>query len=124
MSDSKSKQARFEELLNNYAVASYVTDQLMTSGLLEKKIKLGVDVDKIDNFVEVVLPYIANSIRRGNKLKASKIKDPYEAKDIANAYFTELNTYGGEWEYADLEDLFINLKEDAEQEIEDDKDRW
>ncbi len=125
MSDT-TKQARFDKLLDNYAVALYMTYQLLDSGLLEKKIKVGIDVDKINKLVEALVPALANDLRRGEKIKKAIVTNSYDdyvnsALDIANAYFTELNTYGGEWENADLVDLFTNYKEQAEREAEEEK---
>ena len=124
--NDNSKKARFDKLLDNYAVALYMTYQLLDSGLLEKKIKIGVDVDKINQLVGAFVPALANDLRRAEKIKLAIVKNCYDdyansALDIANACLTELNTYGGEWENADLVDLFTNYKEQAEQEAEAEK---
>lgn len=128
MTDNNNRQARFEKLLDNYAVALHLTYRVLDSGLLEKKIKVGNDVDKITSLVRHMMPAMANDIRYAEKIKGEIKNTDRSAKyhegalDIANAYFYELNTYGGEWEYADLEELFTGYKEEAEEELKEDQE--
>ncbi len=126
-----SKQDRFERLLDHYAIALHITYQILDSGLLERKIKVGNDSKRIDELVGLFLPSLANDLRRAEKIKGViKSIDNHgthyfgSAVDLADAYFTELNTHGGEWEYADLEDLFFEYKIAAEEALEQGRERY
>lgn len=124
------KQTRFEKLLDHYAVALHLTYELLDSGLLESKVKIGNDTDKVNGLVKQLLPAFAADLREAEEWK-DIIKSPHNydkyfgsAVDIANAYFDELRTRGREWEYADLQDFFADYKATAEEVVEKDrKDR-
>lgn len=125
MSSADTKQSRFEKLLDTYAVALHLTYRILDSGLLEKKIKVGSDADKITDLVRHMLPVMANDIRYAEKINGAIKSTDRSAKyhkgalDIANAYFYELNTHGGGWDHADLEELFTEYKEKAEVELKE-----
>ena len=123
------KQERFEKLLETYAIALHLTYQIMDSGILESKIKLGNDAEQITNFIRKFLPAFANDIRYAERVKGSITNTSTSARqhegalDIALAYFDELNVNGSSWEFADLEDMFIEYKNQAEGAIEAMKER-
>lgn len=123
------RKIRFDRLLDNYATALHISYQLLDSGILERKIKVGNNVD-IDKLIRELTPAFAYDIRRAEKIKGmikstSNFGDYHgSALDIANAYFDELHIRGSEWEYADLADLFDAYKAEAEEELEEDKERY
>lgn len=131
VASADTKKERFEALLDSYALALHLTNQIMDSGLLEKKIKLGSDVEKISEFVRTLLPRLASEIRVANNVKRQIISTSYNegiyfrsSADIAQAYFDELAARGGEWEFADLEGLFLKYKTLAEEETEYERNGW
>lgn len=122
---------RFNSLLDSYAVAVYLSGQLLDSGILERKIKIGNDTKRVDEIMRVLVPFLANDLRAANR-KLAGLKNPEFAHgdffnsslDIANAYFDDLATKGSEWEHADLENLFTEYKRQAEEEMELARNRW
>jgi hypothetical protein len=129
MSNTDTKQARFDKLLDYYAAGLYLSYKLLDSGLLEKKIKVGNDVGKIDDMVRRLLPAFAADLRQAD-LEKESIKSIHSygieyfgsAVDLATAYFDELQARGNEWENADLQDLFEDYKARAEEQKEKDRD--
>lgn len=126
---TKDKQARFDKLLTYYATSFYLAYKLLDSGLLERKIKVGSDTDKINALLRALIPAFATDLREAEQA-VDEIKDidniTYSASaiELATAYFDELNARGNEWEYADLKELFTDYMNKAKQELEDDKERW
>ncbi len=103
----------------------------MDSGLLENKIKLGSDAEKISEFVKKLLPRLASEIRVAENVKKQIISTSYNegiyfrsSADIAQAYFDELASRGEEWEFADLKGLFLEYKAHTEEEMELERNRW
>jgi hypothetical protein len=130
MNNTDTKQARFEKLLDTYAIALHLTYQVLDSGLLEKKIKVGNRSDDISATVRYLIPAFACDLRQAD-LEKEAIKDirSYDeiehfgtAVELATAYFDELQARGNEWESADLEDLFMEYKVSAEKQLEEDRD--
>lgn len=125
------QEQQFDSLLNNYAVAVYLSGQLLDSGLLERKIKVGNNVERLNEITRLLVPFLANDLRTAQR-KINGLKNPDFAKDeffsssldIANAYFDELASKGSEWEYADLEDLFIEYRSQAEASMESERDNY
>lgn len=110
------KQARFNKLIHYYTVALYLTTQLIDGDLLERKIK--VTEDNYESVRRPLLIAVANDLRQAER---SIIDDEYDELVIATAYFDELQARGNEWEYADLQDLFIKFKTQAQEVIDDNK---
>ncbi|MES2631202.1 MAG: hypothetical protein V4611_04555 [Patescibacteria group bacterium] len=115
---------KFEKLLDYYAIAVYLTYELLDSTLLERRIKVGNDPERINDLINQFVPSFASDIRQADSIKGAiqsvHTIDRYSgsALDIANAYFYELDTRGAEWEYSDLVDLFTEYKERAEKYLE------
>lgn len=129
MSDDSKKQARFEKLLDYYAIGLFLSYKLIDSGLLEKKIKVGIKSDDISSTVRQFIPAFASDLRQADQEKEIiKRVENYgidyfgSAVELATAYFDELQARGNEWENADLRDLFADYKERAEKRMEEDKD--
>ena len=128
---SETKKQRFESLLDSYAIAAYLSERLLDSGLLERKVKVGSSVNRADEILSVLTPIFAYDIRVANSI-IQHLKDPSFAEgdfftssiNIANAYFDELKTRGAKWDYSDLEDLFIEYRQRAESEMELERNRW
>lgn len=93
---------RFNRLLEDYAVALHVSDRLMDSGLIEKKIK----IKDHELFTADLVSRLAFEIRDAKRRVKAIINKPSDALVIADAYFIELSVRGLEWEQADLRDLF------------------
>lgn len=131
MTNKNDKQARFEKLLDYYAIGLSLTYKLLDSGLLEKKIKVGMRSEDIDALVRQLLPAFASDLRQAD-LEKESIKSIYSygieyfgsAVDLATAYFDELRARGSEWENADLQDLFADYLERAEKQKEEDRDSY
>ena len=113
------KQARFDKLIHYYTVALCLTTQLIDGDLLERKIK--VTDDNYESVRRPLLIAVANDLRQAER---STITDEYDALAVATAYFDELQARGNEWEYADLQDLFIKFKTQAQEVIDDNKGNW
>lgn len=129
MIDKDDKQARFEKLLDTYAVALHLSYKLIDSGLLEKKIKVGNKSDDISGVIRQFIPAFASDLREA-ELNKERIKDVHSyddieyfgsAVDLATAYFDELQLRGSEWENADLKDLFAEYKVRSEKQREEDR---
>jgi hypothetical protein len=126
---SSDKQARFEKLLDYYAVGLYLSYKLIDSGLLDRKIKVGTDTDNIEALIRRFIPAFASDLRQADQEKeiikhVGNFGMDYfgSAVDIATAYFDELRVRGNEWEYADLRDLFADYRARAEKQMEKDRD--
>ncbi len=122
------KQARFEKLLDYYAVGLYISYKIIDSGLLEKKIKVGYKSDDINALIRQFIPVFASELRQAD-IEKEAIKDIRNdeieyfgsAVEIADAYFDELRIRGNEWENADLRDLFADYKIRAEKQRDEDR---
>lgn len=131
MADKNDKQARFEKLLDYYAISLYLSYKLVDSGLLERKIKVGNKGDDISATIRQLIPAFATDLRQAEQEK-EMIKSIENfgidyfgsAVDIATAYFDELQARGNEWENADLQDLFADYKAQAEKERDEDRERY
>ena len=98
--NKNSLQAKFEKMLNHYAIAVHLSYELLDSSLLERKIKLGNDIEKINNLVSHLILSLASDIRQADKVRGviTSVQGypGYErsALDIAEVYFYELETRG------------------------------
>lgn len=87
-------------MLNHYAIAVHLSYELLDSSLLERKIKLGNDIEKINNLVSHLILSLASDIRQADKVRGAITSvqgyPGYErsALDIAEVYFYELETRG------------------------------
>lgn len=128
--NDNTKQARFDKLLDYYAIGLHLSYKLIDSGLLEKKIKVGNRSDDISATVRQLIPAFASDLRQAD-LEKEAIKDIHSydeiehfgtAVELATAYFDELQARGNEWENADLKELFMEYKVNAEKQLEEDRD--
>lgn len=116
MSTMDEKKKRFNQLLEDYAVALHIADQLFDSGLIEKKVK----VKDYELFNADFVSRLAYEMREARKRARAIINEPSNGIEIANAYFVELSARGSEWNHADLADLFDDLRETSKELAERD----
>lgn len=109
---------RTEKLAKQYVIALRLTNQIIDSGILERKIKVTTK-----NFEEIRRPLLAAmaaDLRYAEKNSDTLSLDIHDRLCVTEAYFDELAARGDEWEYADLRQDFLTWQRSIQKQLEND----